>query len=167
MIIAFSSHFIPKLVYMLKVNPEHNENGFLEFSLAYFNTSDFKPGRWNTNNYHCKLLMKTKFVDTAPESPSYNISLCRYAEFRNPPDDPHKYKRPLIYWHILAARLAFIVVYQNLVSFIVTVVEWTIPDISRKLNDRIKREAYKVNEIIIKNETEKAKRRHSNRKYFS
>ncbi|XP_019757132.2 anoctamin-1 isoform X2 [Dendroctonus ponderosae] len=140
MIIAFSSNFIPRLVYMLKVNSDHTDQGFLEFSLAYFNTSDFKPG-------------------TAPESPTYDTQVCRYAEFRNPPDDPHKYKRPLIYWHILAVRLAFIVVYQNLVSFIVTVVEWTIPDISRKLNDRIKREAYKVNEIIIKNESERTKKR--------
>lgn len=40
-----------------------------------------------------------------------------------------------------------------------TVVEWTIPDISRKLNDRIKREAYRTNEIIIKNEMERAKYR--------
>lgn len=84
----------------------------------------------------------------------------RYAEYRNPhdhPDPTQKYKRPLIYWHVLAARLAFIVVYQNLVTFIMTVVEWTIPDVSRKLNDRIKREAYRTNEIIIKNEMERAK----------
>lgn len=89
-----------------------------------------------------------------------NFYSSRYAEFRNPhdhPDPSQKYKRPLIYWHILAARLAFIVVYQNLVTFVMTVVEWTIPDISRKLNDRIKREAYRTNEIIIKNEMERAK----------
>ncbi|XP_060532347.1 anoctamin-1-like isoform X2 [Cylas formicarius] len=141
LIIAFSSHFIPKLVYALKVNPTaRNDAGFLDFSLAYFNTSDFKTG-------------------TAPETTSYNVSVCRYAEYRNPPDHEYKYKRPLIYWHILAARLAFIVVYQNLVGFVMTVVEWTIPDVSRKLNDRIKREAYKVNEIIIKNETERARQR--------
>lgn len=87
---------------------------------------------------------------------------CRYAEFRNPynhPEPTQKYKRPLMYWHILAARLAFIVVYQNLVSFVMTVVEWTIPDISRKLNDRIKREAYRTNEIIIKHEMERPRLR--------
>lgn len=38
-----------------------------------------------------------------------------------------------------------------------TVVEWIIPDVSRKLNDRIKREAYRTNEIIIKHEMERAK----------
>ncbi|CAH1104118.1 unnamed protein product [Psylliodes chrysocephalus] len=142
-IIAFSSHFIPRLVYEMRVSTEHNEEGYLEHSLAYFNTADFPP-------------------ESAPINPSINVTVCRYAEYRNPfniTEMDQKYKRPIIYWHILAARLAFIVVYQNLVSFVMTVVQWTIPDISRKLNDRIKREAYRTNEIIIHNETERARQR--------
>lgn len=138
-IIAFSSHFIPMLVYVLKVNPDHTAEGFLEHSLAYFNTNDFVNG-------------------TAPENSMYNVSVCRYEEYRNPPDHEMKYKRPLIYWHILAARLAFIVVYQNLVGFVITVIQWTIPDIPRKLNDQIKREAYRINEAIIKHETERVQK---------
>lgn len=51
MIIAFSSNFIPRLVYMLKVNSDHTDQGFLEFSLAYFNTTDFKPGAYVFENY--------------------------------------------------------------------------------------------------------------------
>ncbi|CAH0560973.1 unnamed protein product [Brassicogethes aeneus] len=140
-IIAFSSNFIPQLVYSMKVSSNHTEEGFLEHSLAYFNTSDFVSGN---------APLKTIFP---------NVTVCRYAEYRNPPDDPLKYKRPLIYWHILAARLAFIVVYQNLVSFVITVVEWTIPDVSRKLNDKIKREVYRTNETIIKHETVRAKQK--------
>lgn len=124
---------------MIEVNPDHTEDGFLESTLAYFDTADFENG-------------------TAPENPSMNVSICRYAEYRNPPNITNgvKYKRPLIYWHILAARLAFIVAYQNLVTFVVTAVEWTIPDIPRRLNDQIKREAYKTNEIILKHETDRA-----------
>lgn len=141
-IIAFSSHFIPRLIYMLKVNDDHTDEGFIDFSLAYFNTADFPNG-------------------TAPENSAYNISVCRYEELRNPPDHQLKYKRPTVYWHIMAARLAFIVVYQNLVGFVINIVQWTIPDIPRKLNDRIKREAYRVNEAIIKHETERIKQRPS------
>ncbi|KAJ8922611.1 hypothetical protein NQ315_007643 [Exocentrus adspersus] len=143
LIIAFSSHFIPRLVYMMKVSADNTDEGFLEHSLAKFNTSDFPSG-------------------TAPEMSDYNATVCRYAEYRNPydyPDPTLKYKRPLIYWHILAARLAFIVVYQNLVGFVMTAVEWAIPDVSRKLNDRIKREAYMTQETIIKFETERARQR--------
>lgn len=136
-IIAFSSNFIPKLIYSMKYNRNKTEDGFLEYSLAYFNTSDFQ-------------------VSLAPELQS-NITMCRYAEFRNPPDHPMKYKRPIDYWHILAARLAFIVIYQNLVSFIITILEWAIPDVPRKLKDQMKREAYKINDTIIKYEADKAK----------
>jgi hypothetical protein len=43
---------------------------------------------------------------------------CRYPEYRNPPWHERPYKRPLIYWHILAARLAFVVVFQVTNCFI-------------------------------------------------
>lgn len=42
--IAFSSNFIPRLVYMLTVNPDRTDEGFLEHSLAYFDTRDFQYG---------------------------------------------------------------------------------------------------------------------------
>lgn len=138
-IIAFSSNFIPKLIYSLKISPDHSTAGFLDFSLAYFDIKDFQN-------------------ETAPENSVFtNITTCRYAEFRNPPSDPHPYKRPLVYWEILAIRLAFIVAYQNLVSFVVMVVQCAIPDIPRRLNDQIKREAYKTNEMIIHHEAQKVK----------
>lgn len=139
-IIAFSSNFIPLLIYKLKVNPDHTEEGYLEFSLASFNTSDFP-------------------IESAPVNPSYtNVSICHYADFRNPQDpDPNlNYKRPIIYWHILAGRLAFVVAYQNLVTLVTTAVDWIIPDVSRKLNDQIKREVYKTNELIIENQMKMA-----------
>lgn len=144
-IIAFSSNFIPKLVYTLRINPNRTDDGYLEHSLAYFNVIDFPES-------------------SAPAENPWNVTVCRYSEYRNPPDHEDKYKRPADYWHIMAARLAFVVVYQNLVTFIMTAIEWVIPDVSRKLSDRIKREAYKTNETIIKYEKERAKEKQK-RKY--
>ena len=40
------------------------------------------------------------------------ITFIRYQEYRNAPWEPNPYKRPPIYWHVLAARLAFVVVFQ-------------------------------------------------------
>ncbi|XP_017778600.1 PREDICTED: anoctamin-1 isoform X2 [Nicrophorus vespilloides] len=136
-IIAFSSQFIPKLVYSMKWNHDRTENGFLHFTLTEFNTSDFQ-------------------VAAAPLKNPNNVQICSFAEYRNDYDHEYKYKRPIEYWHITAARLAFIVVYQNLVGFIITAIQWAIPDIPNKLRDRIKREAYQINESIIREE----KRRH-------
>jgi hypothetical protein len=61
-----------------------------------------------------------------------------------------------MYWHILAARLAFVVVFENIVTFIIIIIKWCIPDIPGDLKDRIRREAYITNEIIIKQETIRA-----------
>jgi hypothetical protein len=52
-IIAFSSNFIPRIVYMMTVSPDHMDIGFLNHSLAYFNTSDFK--RRQTNVCHVEM----------------------------------------------------------------------------------------------------------------
>lgn len=93
MIIAFSTNLIPKLVYKTATHDETLE-GYLNFTLAYFNTKDFQMS---------PILMG---------SPYANVTSCRYTEFRNPPWDEHPYKRPMIYWKILTARLAFIVVFQ-------------------------------------------------------
>ncbi|KAJ6638053.1 Anoctamin-1 [Pseudolycoriella hygida] len=137
-IIAFSSNFIPRMVYMMRVNENHTDEGYLEHSLAYFRTIDFQNG-------------------TAPlKSAFFNVTECRYSEYRNHPDSDAPYKRPAIYWHILAARLAFFVVFQNVVGFVQMIVAWAIPDVPRKLSDQIKREEYLTREIIIDHELQRA-----------
>ncbi|XP_033214628.1 anoctamin-5-like [Belonocnema kinseyi] len=140
-IIAFSSNLIPRLVYMTVVSKEKTDVGFLNHSLAYFNTVDFENG--------------TAPIETAFE----NVTICRYPEYRNPPDDPLPYKRPTIYWHILAARLAFIVVFQNVAGLVTMVVQWCLSEKPRKLRERIKREAFLTEELVIKREAERARER--------
>lgn len=141
-IIAFSSNLIPRLVYMSAVSMNKTDEGFLNNSLAYFNTKDFLDG-------------------TQPEKTMFeNVTSCRYAEYRNPPDHPSlPYKRPTLYWHILAARLAFVVVFQNVVGLVTMTVQWCLSGVPRKLSDRIKREAFLTEEIIIKREAERARER--------
>ena len=80
---------------MSVVSPDKSDVGFLNHSLSYFDTADFP------NN-------------TSPLNSVFeNVTSCRYTEYRNPPNHPElPYKRPTIYWHILAVRLAFVVVYQ-------------------------------------------------------
>ncbi|XP_052868108.1 anoctamin-5-like [Anopheles cruzii] len=139
-IIAFSSNFIPRLMYMHVVNPTGTDEGFVNHTLAYFNVTHFEQ-------------------HVAPlESQYSNVSICRYSEYRNPPDDARPYKRPSIYWQILAIRLTFVVIYQNLVSFVQIVVAWAIPDVPGRLQDQIKREQYLTNEYIIEQEKLKMQR---------
>ncbi|XP_055585585.1 anoctamin-1 [Uranotaenia lowii] len=140
-IIAFSSNFIPRLMYIYVVNPEHTDRGFVNHTLAYFNVSDFEKG-------------------VAPrESKFENVTECRYQEYRNPYWHDRPYKRPLIYWHIFAIRLAFVVIYQNVVSFVQIVVAWAIPDTPGALRDQIKREQYLMNEFVIQQEKQRTHER--------
>lgn len=51
--------------------------------------------------------------------------------------------------------------FQNVVSFVTLAIDWLIPDISRKLKDEMKKETFLTNEIIIKQERERAKQQRS------
>ena len=42
--------------------------------------------------------------------------VCYYYDYRNPPGHPEEYGLKEAYWHVLAARLAFVVVFQNVVN---------------------------------------------------
>lgn len=38
--------------------------------------------------------------------------ISRYRDFRNPPGHPQEYKHNIYYWHVIAAKLAFIIVME-------------------------------------------------------
>ncbi|XP_065094795.1 anoctamin-1 [Ochlerotatus camptorhynchus] len=137
-IIAFTSDFIPKLIYRLSVSSDGSLNGYLNYTLAYFNTSDFQKG-------------------SAPFQSHYNVTICRYPDFRAPPWSNAPYEKTTMYWLIMTARLAFVVIFENIVAIVMILVRWCIPDMSQELRDQIRREAYITNEIIIKQETLRAR----------
>ncbi|XP_020292979.1 anoctamin-1 isoform X2 [Pseudomyrmex gracilis] len=136
-IIAFTSNFIPRLVYRITVSDNYSLEGFLEQSLSKFDTSDLKNG-------------------TQPKVGQVEVKICRYPDYREPPESSNKYEYTIMFWHVLAARLAFVVVFENVVALVMIFVQWCIPDMSPKLRDKIRREAYITNEIIIHQEALRA-----------
>lgn len=122
------------------VSPDQSLDGYLNYTLSYFKTSDFQ-------------------ISSAPKNYS-SEEFCRYPDYREPPWSPNKYERSTMYWIILAARLIFVVIFENIVVLVMIVVKWCIPDIPGDLKDRIRREAYITNEIIIKQETIRAQNGH-------
>lgn len=127
--VAFSSNFIPRLVHDYSEDLKNVD--YLEFILAYFDTKDFEGG---------------------PRPNSSEYETCRYPEFRNPPSHEFKYKRPAYYWKILAARLAFIIIFQNIVAWLQQFIDWLVPDKPDELDSLIKRENYLVSNKIIREE---------------
>ena len=53
--------------------------------------------------------------------------------------------------------MTFVLVFQNVVALVTMVIRWIIPDVPRKLSERIRQEAYFTNEIIIKQEMIRAR----------
>ncbi|XP_066944775.1 anoctamin-1 isoform X12 [Macrobrachium rosenbergii] len=136
-IIAFTSNFIPELVYTHVVSRNHNLDGFLNHSLALFDIGDYDPH------------FRPRFPETT--------QICRYPAYRNPPGTADEYKYAPIFWHILAARLAFVVVFENVVCLIILFIKWIVPDVPFRLQEQIRREAYVTNELIVEQELRRAR----------
>lgn len=132
LIIAFTSSFIPKLVYMYGYTEDGSMKGFVNFTLSSFNPKDFQ------------------YSDQGVEHPK----ACSYYDFRQPPDSSlgKAYDLSESYWHVLAARLLFVVIFQNVVMLSVMAIKWIVPNIGSELKERMRREAYLTNELIIKTE---------------
>ncbi|XP_078531829.1 anoctamin-6 [Lissotriton helveticus] len=133
MIIAFTSDMIPRLVYYwsFSVPPYGNHSsytmqGYINSTLSVFNVSDFKSqSRPNT-------------------IPPWlgEVTTCRYRDFRYPPDHQYKYEHNMYYWHVIAAKLSFLIVVEHVVYSVKFIIAYIIPDTSKETRDKIKREKY-------------------------
>ena len=145
------------MVYTIKYSPDRSLRGYVNYTLSYFNTEDFPPSsRPNLTAIDvdiCRLVQRTEIFLSGEISKIF-FFFSRYPDFREPhwTESTSKYEQSLDYWYILVARLAFVLVFQNVVTLVTVFVGWCIPDVPRKLSEQIRQEAYLTNEIIIKQE---------------
>ncbi|XP_073206759.1 anoctamin-1 isoform X2 [Lepidochelys kempii] len=135
-VISFTSDFIPRLVYLYMYSENGTMHGFVNHTLSSFNVSDFQGG-------------------TAPNDPmelGYEVQICRYKDYREPPWSENKYEISKDFWAVLAARLAFVIVFQNLVMFMSDFVDWIIPDIPKDISQQIHKEKVLMVEVFMKEE---------------
>ncbi|XP_039510419.1 anoctamin-1 isoform X2 [Pimephales promelas] len=137
-VISFTSEFIPRMVYQYLYSETGTMHGFTNHTLAYFNTSNFKTG-------------------TAPHDTDFDrqLRICRYKDYRDPPWSPESYQLSKQYWSVLAARLAFVIFFQNLAMFLSMLVAWLVPDVPRSLKEQLKREKTLLLDIMLSEETDK------------
>ncbi|XP_049274206.1 anoctamin-4 [Rhipicephalus sanguineus] len=131
-LIAYTSDFIPRMLYRMVHSKGHNLRGFVNFTLSSFDTSDFDD-------------------ETRPDNATLDgitVRQCRYLDYREPPGSESEYQLTLTYWHIFAARLFFVVVFEHVVFFITGLVAALIPDVPRSVQQRIKREQIVAQDII-------------------
>ncbi|XP_068611495.1 anoctamin-6 [Brachionichthys hirsutus] len=136
MIIAFTSDMIPRLVYYwsFSVYPyeersDHTMEGYINSSLSVFDISDF-------SNF------------SRPLGKLPNITTCRYRDFRFPPGHPREYEYNIYYWHVIAAKMAFIIVVEHIVYLTKFILSYVIPDVPYAVKEQIKREKY-LTQVIL------------------
>ncbi|XP_057412225.1 anoctamin-6 isoform X1 [Balaenoptera acutorostrata] len=141
MIIAFTSDMIPRLVYYWSFSvppygdhPHYTMEGYINNTLSYFNIADFKS-KSKENPY-------TELGD---------YTTCRYRDFRYPPGHPQEYKHNIYYWHVIAAKLAFIIVMEHIIYSVKFFISYTIPDVSKSTKSKIRREKYLTQKLLHEN----------------
>ncbi|RUS88406.1 hypothetical protein EGW08_003862 [Elysia chlorotica] len=136
-IIAFTSEFIPKLVYRYAYSPNDNLDGYVNWTLSVFDVSDFEE-------------------ESVPSDPKYklfgNVTECRYRAFRQPPGGENPYKFTIAHWHVLTAELAFVIVFVLFVWLLTWFIAFMVPDVPQAVKLQMLREKYLGREAVLEAE---------------
>ncbi|XP_034033030.1 anoctamin-1-like isoform X2 [Thalassophryne amazonica] len=144
-VISFTSDFIPRMVYLYMYSPDGSMHGFVSHTLSYFNVSHFQHG---------KEPMDPLFL-------GYPVEICRYKDYREPPWSTTPYEITKEFWAILAIRLAFVIIFQNVVMLMNDIVDWLIPDIPKDISVQMHKEKILLVELFMKEEQCKTQMLHS------
>ncbi|XP_049883686.1 anoctamin-4-like [Pectinophora gossypiella] len=121
-VIAYTSDFIPRMVYKYVYSPDNTLLGYIDHSLSMFNTSDYRE-------------------DWGADENEVDPPMCAYRGYRNPPDHADPYGLSPHYWHVFAARLAFVVIFEHVVFGLTGLMQLFIPDVPTELRTQMQREA--------------------------
>uniref|UniRef100_A0A671V6W7 Anoctamin n=1 Tax=Sparus aurata TaxID=8175 RepID=A0A671V6W7_SPAAU len=138
-IMAFTSDMIPRMVYLYAYG--NGMRGYVNNSLSIYNISRIPESNM-------------------PEDHDYwfdNSTTCRYRDYRYPPGHEKEYFHTMQFWHILAAKMAFIIIMEHVVFVVKFFVAWLIPDIPSDVKARIKRERYLIQGELHNYEVERLK----------
>uniref|UniRef100_A0A7N6C359 Anoctamin n=1 Tax=Anabas testudineus TaxID=64144 RepID=A0A7N6C359_ANATE len=139
-IMAFTSDMIPRMVYLYAYSKEGSMKGYVNNSLSVF---------------HISQIDKPNLPD---DDDSFdNSTTCRYRDYRYPPGHDKEYTHTMQFWHILAAKMAFIIIMEHVVFVVKFFVAWMIPDIPSDVKARVKRERYLIQEYLHNYEVERLK----------
>ncbi|XP_073997753.1 anoctamin-4-like isoform X3 [Rhodnius prolixus] len=124
-VIAYTSDYIPRMVYKLVYSPTNDLAGYIDSSLSVFNTSHYLDDMGAD---------KDRDDEWEPDT-------CQYRGYRNGPDHPNDpYGLSPQYWHVFAARLAFVVVFEHIVFALTGIMAYAIPDVPSEIRTQIQRE---------------------------
>ncbi|XP_069888820.1 anoctamin-5 isoform X2 [Dipodomys merriami] len=139
-IVAFTSDIIPRLVYYYAYSQNTTQplSGYVNNSLSIFLIADFPNHSMPLDN-------------------NRDFTTCRYRDYRNPPDHEHKYAHSMQFWHVLAAKMTFIIVMEHIAFLVKFLLAWMIPDVPKDVVEKIKQEKLMTVKILHDFELNKLK----------
>lgn len=139
-IMAFTSDMIPRMVYLYAYSKEASMKGYINNSLSIYNISQIPKGNMPEDDWF-----------------DNSTTTCRYRDYRYPPGHQKEYTHTMQFWHILAAKMAFIIIMEHVVFVVKFFVAWMIPDVPSDVKARFKRERYLIQEYLHNYEVERLK----------
>ncbi|CAM4584109.1 unnamed protein product [Caretta caretta] len=132
LVIAITSDFIPMQVYKYTYSPCKLQNrtdincltGYINNSLSVFRVQDFE---W-----------QMKLPEKLPDFMKSEITECRYRDYRNSDD----YNYSVQFWHVFAARLAFLILFEHVALCIKLIAAWYVPDIPQSVKNKHLKKKY-------------------------
>ncbi|XP_034096595.1 anoctamin-7 [Gymnodraco acuticeps] len=119
------------------------------FLIAF--TSSFLPRLYYRNTRDSNLNGFINFtLATSPSNFSQQHTRCRYLDLRD--EEGHYLPE---YYHLLAIRLAFVIVFEHVVFFIGRMIDLIVPDVPEDVEIKIKREHYLAKEALAENQVQK------------
>uniref|UniRef100_H0XJH2 Anoctamin n=1 Tax=Otolemur garnettii TaxID=30611 RepID=H0XJH2_OTOGA len=129
MVIAFTSEFIPRVVYKYRYGPcSQGTHPAVDCLTDYVN--------------HSLSTFDTKhFQDPVGIQGSENVTECRYRDYRNGPPD---YNFSEKFWFLLAIRLAFVILFEHIALCIKLIAAWFVPDVPQSVKNKVLKQKYDV-----------------------
>ncbi|CAF1281709.1 unnamed protein product [Adineta steineri] len=167
-LIAITSEYIPRQVYYWTIG-NRSLNGFLNHTLAAFHSSDF-PTIINRTLLECQFI-ESRLFDLSKKSAFYlpfaqsnhlldfdcnspfangirsqiDFSTCYYKDYRL--DHTHNYARSYMFYYVMVARLAFVIVFEHFVYCILFLVRNLILRVPRNVRAQLDRCRYLVQQM--------------------
>ncbi|GAB1292888.1 Anoctamin-9 [Apodemus speciosus] len=127
MVIAFTSEFIPRVVYKYHYGPCRTNQTFTDDCLT------------NYVNHSLSVFYTKDFKDHGRMEGQENVTVCRYRDYRNDSD----YNLSEQFWFILAIRLAFVILFEHFALCIKLIAAWFVPDVPQSVKNEVLEEKYK------------------------
>uniref|UniRef100_A0A8C2AKG5 Anoctamin n=1 Tax=Cyprinus carpio TaxID=7962 RepID=A0A8C2AKG5_CYPCA len=115
------------------------------FLIAF--TSDFLPRlfyRYTTGGMRGYVNFT---LSVAPANYTQSHMTCRYRGLKDDKGQPTQ-----DYYHLLAIRLSFVIIFEHVVLLIGRIIDWMVPDIPEEVEIKVKREHYMAKEALAENQ---------------